>query len=121
MRYFVSELNLVHLTIVNLYQDFAEQGPGSDLGKKLSGLVTRQRRQVGCDWRDTRLQMTFFTIVNLANDGVCLYINDFESGPVSPVVEIRDLNKTEERNHVIVVNYNQASCSQIICRNTNVL
>ena len=63
-------------------------------GKKLSGVVTRQRRQVGCDWRDTRLQMTFFTIVNLANDGVCLYINDFESGLVSPVGEIRDLNKT---------------------------
>ena len=64
-------------------------------GKKLSGLVSRQRRQVGCDSRDTRLQMTFFTIVNLANDGVCLYINDFESGLVSPVGEIRDLNKTE--------------------------
>ena len=89
-------------------------------GKNLSCLLTRQRTQVGCDCLDTRLQMTFFTIVNLANDGVCLYINDFESGPVSPVVEIRDLNKTEERNHVIVVNYNQASCSQIICRNTNV-
>ena len=85
----------VQFTIVNLYQDFAEQGPGSDLGKKLSGLVTRQRRQVGCDWRDTRLQMTFFTIVNLANDGVCLYTNDFESGLCKPSRKIRDLDKTQ--------------------------
>ena len=47
--------------------------------------LTRQRSKVlGCDWLDTRLQMTFFAIVNLANDGVCLYINDFESGLVSP-------------------------------------
>ena len=45
--------------------------------------LTRQRSKVlGCDWLDTRLQMTFFAIVNSANDGVCLYINDFESGLV---------------------------------------
>ena len=29
--------------------------------------------RVGCDLLDIRLQMTFFTLVNLANDSVCLY------------------------------------------------